>query len=38
LLSDGIDEICQHFCQHATEQKLPLCRTFAKLMEAHWRK
>ena len=38
LLSDSIHEISLLFCKHATEQKLPLCRKFTKLMEAHWRK
>mmetsp|Transcript_34885 Transcript_34885/g.76529 ORF Transcript_34885/g.76529 Transcript_34885/m.76529 type:complete len:466 (-) Transcript_34885:65-1462(-) len=38
LLSDDIDEICDHFCRHATEQRLPLVQNFTQLMEAHWRK
>lgn len=38
MLSDDIDDICDHFLMHAKERKLPLIRAFEKLKAAFWRK
>jgi predicted Rossmann-fold nucleotide-binding protein len=38
LLSDEIDDICDHFLKHAKERKLPLVKDFEKLNKEHWTK
>lgn len=38
MLSDELDDICDHFLMHAKERKLPLIKKFEELKNAYWRK